>query len=108
MLRKIPKTSFHTTSIRSVQTAASARGNPAHANSEPGKGSVQEMEASGAVKPEDDKETKPRKTMAELDEELRLKMSGLSGDGGASGVEYEDGQPVSMKRSVKNNMFRYI
>jgi len=35
-------------------------------------------------------------------------MSGLAGDGGDSGVEYEDGQPVSMKRSVKNNMFRYI
>lgn len=49
-----------------------------------------------------------KKTMAELDEELRQKMSGLSGDGGESGVEYEDGQPVSMKRSVKNNMFRYI
>ncbi|KAL1303424.1 hypothetical protein AAFC00_006814 [Neodothiora populina] len=52
--------------------------------------------------------TKKKKTMAELDEELRQKMSGLSGDGGESGVEYEDGQPVSMKRSVKNNMFRYI
>lgn len=51
---------------------------------------------------------KPRKTMAELDEELRNKMSGLAGDGGEAGVEYEDGQPVAMKRSVKNNMFRYI
>ncbi|GAB7338659.1 hypothetical protein MBLNU457_5390t1 [Dothideomycetes sp. NU457] len=49
-----------------------------------------------------------RKTQTELDDELRQKMSGLSGDGGESGVEYEDGQPVSMKRSVKNNMFRYI
>ncbi|KAF2842227.1 hypothetical protein M501DRAFT_1013581 [Patellaria atrata CBS 101060] len=48
------------------------------------------------------------KTQAEVDEELRLKMSGIAGDGGDSGVEYEDGQPVSMKRSVKNNMFRYI
>jgi hypothetical protein len=46
--------------------------------------------------------------MAELDEELKLKMAGLSGDGGESGVEYEDGQPVAMKRSVKSNMFRYI
>lgn len=35
-------------------------------------------------------------------------MAGIAGDGGESGVEYEDGQPVSMKRSVKNNMFRYI
>jgi hypothetical protein len=48
------------------------------------------------------------KTMAELDEEMRLKMSGLSGDGGEAGIEYEDGKPVAMKRSVKNNMFRYI
>ncbi|ORY64910.1 uncharacterized protein BCR38DRAFT_408670 [Pseudomassariella vexata] len=49
-----------------------------------------------------------KKTMAELDEEMKEKMSGLSGEGGDAGVEYEDGQPVSMKRSVKNNMFRYI
>lgn len=49
-----------------------------------------------------------KKTMAELDEELRQKMSGIAGDGGTAGVEYEDGKPVAMKRSVKNNMFRYI
>jgi hypothetical protein len=48
------------------------------------------------------------KTLAELDEELRQKMAGHSGDGGDAGVEYEDGVPTSMKRSVKNNMFRYI
>jgi hypothetical protein len=49
-----------------------------------------------------------KKTQKEIDEELRLKMEGLSGDGGASGVEYENGKPVAMKRSVKENMFRYI
>ncbi|OTA88356.1 hypothetical protein M434DRAFT_123680 [Hypoxylon sp. CO27-5] len=49
-----------------------------------------------------------KKTMAELDAELQQRMSGLSGDGGEAGVEYEDGKPVAMKRSVKNNMFRYI
>jgi hypothetical protein len=54
-------------------------------------------------------EPKPRKkTQAELDKELQLKLAGLAGDGGDAGVEYEDGKPVSMKRSVKNNMFRYI
>jgi hypothetical protein len=37
-----------------------------------------------------------------------MKMKGMDGDGGDAGVEYEDGKPVSMKRSVKNNMFRYI
>jgi len=48
------------------------------------------------------------KTQAQLDEELRQKMMGLAGDGGEAGIEYEDGKPVAMKRSVKDNMFRYI
>jgi len=49
-----------------------------------------------------------KKTLAEMDEELRMKMSGIAGDGGEAGVEMEDGEPVAMKRSVKANMFRYI
>lgn len=48
------------------------------------------------------------KTQAQLDKELQDRMAGLSGDGGEAGVELEGGQPVAMKRSVKNNMFRYI
>jgi hypothetical protein len=57
-----------------------------------------------------DEQTQPKKkkTQAELDEELQRKLQGLAGDGGGAGVEYEDGKPVSMKRSVRNNMFRYI
>ncbi|KAI1295293.1 hypothetical protein F5Y03DRAFT_399271 [Xylaria venustula] len=58
--------------------------------------------------PSPDTQKKKKKTMAELDEELKLKMSGIAGDGGEAGIEYEDGQPVAMKRGVKNNMFRYI
>jgi hypothetical protein len=46
--------------------------------------------------------------VAELDEELKLKLEGISGEGGASGLEYEDGKAVAMKRGVKNNMFRLI
>jgi hypothetical protein len=46
--------------------------------------------------------------MAELDEELRLKLEGISGDGGASGVEYEGGRAEGLKRNVKANMFRVI
>lgn len=59
-------------------------------------------------------DTEPRsipakhKTVAESDAELRAKMEGRAGDGGEAGLELEDGQPVSMKRGVKNNMFRYI
>lgn len=54
-------------------------------------------------------EFKPKKkTMAELDEELKLKLEGISGKGRASELEYENGKAVAMKRSVKNNMFRLI
>lgn len=35
-------------------------------------------------------------------------MAGLAGDGGEAGIELEAGQPVSMKRAVRENMFRYI
>jgi len=48
------------------------------------------------------------KSMAELDDEMKHAMENLLGDGGESGLELEDGKPVSMKRSVKENMFRYI
>jgi hypothetical protein len=48
------------------------------------------------------------KTIAELDEELKLKLEGISGEGGAAGLEYENGKAVAMKRGVKDNMFRLI
>ena len=51
---------------------------------------------------------KPKKTMAQLDEELRLKLEGRSGDGGAAGLELENGKAVAMKRGVRENMFRLI
>lgn len=48
------------------------------------------------------------KTVAQADEELRQRLEDMSGEGGAAGIEYEDGQPNTMKRSVRNNMFRVI
>ena len=48
------------------------------------------------------------KTVEQQDKELWKKMEGLAGDGGEAGRELEDGQPTAMKRSVRNNMFRYI
>lgn len=56
--------------------------------------------------PENPKQKK--KTMAELDEELRLKLEGISGGGGEAGLELENGKPVAMKKGVKDNMFRLI
>lgn len=45
------------------------------------------------------KATEPHhKTLKEMDDELKAKMAGISGDGGDAGVEFEDGQPVAMKR----------
>lgn len=49
-----------------------------------------------------------KKTMAELDEELRLKLEGISGEGGGAGIEYEGGKAEGLKRGVKANMFRVI
>lgn len=49
-----------------------------------------------------------KKTMAELDEELKLKMEGMSGGGGSAGVEYENGKAEGLRRGVKDNMFRVI
>ncbi|ROT41912.1 hypothetical protein SODALDRAFT_326097, partial [Sodiomyces alkalinus F11] len=46
------------------------------------------------------------KTMAELDEELKAKLEGLAGEGGAAGVEYENGKAEGLRRGVKSNMFR--
>ena len=57
------------------------------------------------------KEEKPpgkKKTVAELDDELREKLEGRSGGGDIAGLELEDGKPVAMKRSVRENMFRLI
>ncbi|RHZ47165.1 uncharacterized protein CDV56_100940 [Aspergillus thermomutatus] len=55
-------------------------------------------------------ESKPKVTesVAQADEELRQRLEQMSGEGGAAGIEYEDGKPTAMKRSVRNNMFRYI
>ena len=74
---------------------------------------------SGGHKPDDrsaqrhpdqaDKQQKtPKKTLAQMDEDMRRAMEGLAGDGGEAGLELEDGKAVSMKRGVRENMFRYI
>ena len=62
--------------------------------------------ATNAMKKSEQKPAK--KTMAQLDEEMKRAMSGLAGDGGEAGLELEDGKAVSMKRGVRENMFRYI
>jgi hypothetical protein len=60
-----------------------------------------------AVKAAAQKSTVKRSCL-QSDEELRRAMEGLAGDGGEAGLELEDGKAVSMKRGVRENMFRYI
>lgn len=48
------------------------------------------------------------KTVSQSDAELRERLEQMSGEGGAAGIEYEDGKPVAMKRGVRKNMFRLI
>ncbi|KAJ5356666.1 hypothetical protein N7517_011275 [Penicillium concentricum] len=48
------------------------------------------------------------KTVSQADAELRERLEQMSGEGGASGIEYEDGKANAMKRGVRNNMFRLI
>jgi hypothetical protein len=67
-----------------------------------------------------------KRTLAERDAELMARLEEHSGDGGAAGLELEDGQAPAMKRggascsffpptpsthgleAVRDNMFRYI
>jgi hypothetical protein len=106
--------SIRTASLRQLTRAHTVRLMRSSSTSTSGKNDSSAQSPSLDAKPtSDDSDSKSstttgKKTMAQLDEELRLKMAGLAGDGGEAGVELEDGQPVSMKRSVKNNMFRYI
>ena len=51
----------------------------------------------------DAEEPKRTKTILEQDEELRLKLEGISGEGGGAGVEYEGGKAVGLKRGVREN-----
>lgn len=82
---------FASTAARSKQT-------------EPKEGSQQKSPQTGGP----EKANPPKKTLAQLDEEMRAAMEGLSGDGGIAGAELEGGKAVSMKRGVRDNMFRYI
>ena len=82
---------------------------PQEDTKEPPKVVISEKETLSSQEIKDGKPPKARrKTVLELDEELKLKLEGISGEGGASGLEYEDGKAVAMKRGVRDNMFRYI
>jgi hypothetical protein len=83
------RTTLRTATLRPLQQQ-SIRLSSTTSNSEPPQAKVETYEQK---KPKDQEKPAPKKkTMAELDEELRQKMSGLAGDGGEAGVELEGGQ----------------
>lgn len=85
---------------RSITATAATRAQDKENKQEPDK-QIEKQAEDAAKKPK-------KKTMAELDEEMRLAMEGHAGDGGSAGLELEGGKAVSMKRGVRENMFRYI
>lgn len=42
------------------------------------------------------------------DAEIQRRLEEISGEGGAAGIEFEDGKPATVKQSVRDNFFRYI
>lgn len=48
------------------------------------------------------------KSVAQADRELLEKLELMCGGGGDAALELENGKPVTMKRGVRNNMFRLI
>ncbi|OBT93339.1 hypothetical protein VE01_08457 [Pseudogymnoascus verrucosus] len=86
-------------------SSTTSREQPAKEPTEP----TQPVKSSTPEPPAEPVKVKVRsKTIAELDEELKLKLEEISGEGGAAGLEYENGKAVAMKRGVKDNMFRLI
>ncbi|KAL3478586.1 hypothetical protein BJX99DRAFT_101606 [Aspergillus californicus] len=85
---------FSTSQLRSDSSTDKAAAKPSEGSENPEKPSTPER--------------KKTKSMAQSDEDIRRRLEEMSGEGGAAGLEYEDGKPQTMKRSVRNNMFRYI
>lgn len=84
-----------TTTTSTLEPTVKSEGKPVTSTTEP-----ENVTGSG---------TAPSFTGTQEDEVARMKAAfGEREDGGESSIEYEDGVATNMKRSVRNNMFRYI
>ncbi|KAL5337722.1 hypothetical protein BJX70DRAFT_368583 [Aspergillus crustosus] len=106
----LPKSPLSSQSLRSTRSICFTA--PLKSQNNPDKAASESENKTDASKQhpkfEDSKQQEIAKSMAQEDDELRKRLEEMSGEGGASGIEYEDGKPQAMKRSVRNNMFRYI
>lgn len=97
-----PRRSTHTTSTRALSNTTKSE-----PQSQP-TSHTQSKQQESTTKDTTKMAPHKKKTMAQLDQELREKLEGLSGEGGGAGVEYEGGKAEGLKRGVKSNMFRVI
>ena len=95
--------SIHSTSPRALSNTAKSE-----PQSQPTTRTQSKQQESTTTKSTTNMATHKKKTQAQLDQELREKLEGLSGEGGGAGVEYEGGKAEGLKRGVKSNMFRVI
>lgn len=93
-------------SLRPVRLATTKSHQTGEPSSEDAKSTDKSAEQNAIRTSRDQQSTK--KTSAQMDEDMRRAMEGVAGDGGEAGLELEDGKAVSMKRGVRENMFRYI
>ena len=77
-------------------------------STQPSKPSQSPPEAKETKDTSVDPSAKLEKSQAQADLELKQKLEAISGGGGEAGLELENGEPVAMKRGVKQNMFRLI
>ena len=98
-----PRRSIYTTSSRALSNTTKSE-----PQSQPTIQTQSKQQESTTAKETTNMATHKKKTLAELDQELREKLEGLSGEGGGAGVEYEGGKAEGLKRGVKSNMFRVI
>ncbi|EWG55140.1 hypothetical protein FVEG_13185 [Fusarium verticillioides 7600] len=104
MKRALITSSLRVNATRSIIRTTSTRATPNAAKPQPQSRTTEASSKEASAT----KIAARKKTSAELDQELREKLEGMSGDGGGAGVEYENGRAEGLKRGVKSNMFRVI
>ncbi|KAJ5943343.1 hypothetical protein N7516_003511 [Penicillium verrucosum] len=113
LLNKTLSSQLHVTYVRSLSTtfrALEAQDSQGHRNTESKQEESNQVLSNNSSNQDNKRHAPPpkAKTVSQADAELRERLEQMSGAGGASGIEYEDGKPNAMKRGVRNNMFRLI
>ena len=108
LLRKLALSGSGNVCLRNLQYPRFASNKTSSGSAKSTEAQQHEQKAEKLAQNAEEKKENLKKTMSQLDEELMRKLEGISGEGGEAGLELEGGKPVSMKRGVRENMFRYI